>query len=110
MVPSKLILKNFMCYKDAILDLDGIHMACLSGDNGAGKSALLDAITWSLWGKARASDDELIAQGEVEMQTDLEFNINEEVYRIVRKRTRKGAGHGEVTGVDIQSGRSSEGL
>src|SRR5215208_2310237 len=85
-----------MCYKDATLDLEGIHMACLSGDNGAGKSALLDAITWSLWGKARASDDELIAQGEFEMQTDLEFYINEETYRIKRTRTRKGAGHGEV--------------
>jgi DNA repair protein SbcC/Rad50 len=71
LVPVKLELKNFMCYKDATLELDGVHLACLSGDNGAGKSAILDAITWSLWGKARAGADELIALGEIEMRTDL---------------------------------------
>ncbi|HEX2911897.1 MAG TPA: SMC family ATPase [Chloroflexia bacterium] len=97
MVPLKLSLKNFMCYKNATLDLEGIHLACLSGDNGAGKSALLDAMTWTLWGKARATPDELIAQGEIEMQTDFEFYINETVYRIVRTRTRKGAGHTELS-------------
>lgn len=97
MVPSKLILKNFMCYREAQLDLEGIHLACLSGDNGAGKSALLDAITWALWGKARASADELVAQGEVEMQIDFEFKINEELYRVIRYRTRKGAGQSQLT-------------
>ncbi len=97
MVPVKLVLKNFMCYKNAMLDLDGIHLVCLSGDNGSGKSAILDAITWTLWGKARASDDELIAQGEIEMQTDMEFKVNEILYRIVRTRTRKGAGHTELS-------------
>ncbi len=92
MVPVKLELKNFMCYKDATLELDSIHLACLSGDNGAGKSAILDALTWSLWGKARASSDELIAMGEIEMQTTLDFYINEQLYRVKRFRTRKGAG------------------
>ena len=30
-----------------------MHTLCLSGENGHGKSALLDAITWSLWGESR---------------------------------------------------------
>ncbi len=89
MVPRKLTLKNFMCYKNASLDLDGIHLACLSGDNGAGKSAILDAMTWALWGKARATSDEIVAQGELEMQADLEFLIGEQDYRIVRTHSRK---------------------
>lgn len=97
MVPLKLILKNFMCYKNATLDLDGVHLACLSGDNGAGKSAILDAMTWALWGKARATPDELIAQGEIEMQIDLEFRVGEQLYRIVRTRTRKSGGHTELS-------------
>ena len=61
MIPLKLQLRNFMCYRDpTVLDFTGIHLACLTGDNGHGKSALLDAITWALWGKARARhDDEL---------------------------------------------------
>jgi exonuclease SbcC len=97
LVPSKLILKNFMCYKNAALELDGVHLACLSGDNGAGKSAILDAITWTLWGKARATADELISQGEIEMQTDLEFGVGDQCYRIVRTRTRKSGGHTELS-------------
>ena len=97
MVPVKLGLKNFMSYKEATLNLDGVHLACLSGDNGAGKSALLDAMTWSLWGKGRASDDELITQGQIEMQTDFEFQVNQQMYRVVRTRTRKGAGHTELS-------------
>lgn len=97
MVPVKLELKNFMCYKDATLELEGVHLACLSGDNGAGKSAILDALTWSLWGKARATADELISLGEIEMRIDLEFFINEQLYRVVRARTRKGAGHTELS-------------
>ena len=54
MIPLKLRLSNFMCYREEqTLDFSGIHLACLAGDNGHGKSALLDAITWALWGRAR---------------------------------------------------------
>ena len=62
MVPLKLTLKNFLCYRGDVppLDFSGIHLACLSGQNGHGKSALLDAITWALWGKARARDDSTV--------------------------------------------------
>ena len=39
-----------------------------------GKSSILDAITWSLWGKARSnSPDDLIHQGETEMRVALTF-------------------------------------
>ncbi|MGD8904815.1 MAG: AAA family ATPase, partial [Anaerolineae bacterium] len=71
MIPLQLRVRNFMCYRDNVppLNFDGIHLACLTGANGHGKSALLDAMTWSLWGKARAKrDDELIHLGESEME------------------------------------------
>lgn len=88
MIPYELTLRNFMCYRDNLppLQLDGLHVACLSGENGVGKSALLDAITWALWGKARMSDDELIAQGETEMVVDLCFVLNNQRYRVTRRR------------------------
>ena len=90
MIPLKLELHNFMPYRDpAPLDFAGIHVACLSGDNGAGKSALLDAITWALWGKARARrDDELVHQQEPlqEMWVIFTFELGGNVYRVMRAR------------------------
>jgi exonuclease SbcC len=91
MIPVRLKLRNFMCYRDNVppLDFTGIHLACLSGDNGNGKSAIIDAMTWALWGKARAgSDDELIHASQNEMEVEFDFRVGEQLYRIVRKRAR----------------------
>jgi len=110
-IPDKLKVRNFMCYGEDVppLDFAGIHVAGLVGDNGHGKSALLDAITWALWGKARTSrDDNLVRQGETEMEVDLEFTLGEQRYRVVRRRTlRKRGGQTDLqlqawTGTDFQ--------
>ncbi|HEX3722627.1 MAG TPA: SMC family ATPase, partial [Nitrolancea sp.] len=83
-----------MCYRTAIeIDLRGIRVACLSGENGAGKSALLDSITWALWGKARVnSDRELIALNATEMEVTFGFELDDQEFRVTRRRTRAGAG------------------
>jgi exonuclease SbcC len=94
MIPLKLQLRNFMCYRDNVppLDFQGIHVACLAGDNGHGKSALLDAITWALWGRSRTNDhDALIHLGQTEMEVEFEFALEDTRYRVIRKR-RKGDG------------------
>jgi len=91
MIPIKLSLRNFMCYRDNVptLHFGGIHTASICGNNGNGKSALIDAITWALWGQTRArSDDDLIHTGETEMEVEFEFAISEQIYRILRKRSR----------------------
>ncbi len=87
MRPLAIKLKNFLAYgADVSLDLRGIHLACLTGPNGAGKSSLLDAITWALWGKARASRDEaLIRLGASEMEVQLDFSQDNHPYRVTRK-------------------------
>jgi exonuclease SbcC len=86
-IPQKLSLSNFMCYRRTEVNFAGIHVACLAGANGAGKSALLDAITWALWGRARARrDDELIRLGEDEMSVELTFDLGEQTYRVLRQR------------------------
>ncbi|MBU2535015.1 MAG: SMC family ATPase [Chloroflexota bacterium] len=91
MIPLNLKLRNFMCYRDNVppLSFNGIHTACLAGDNGNGKSALIDAMTWALWGKARAkSDDELVHTGQKEMEVEFDFAVGGQPYRIIRKRAR----------------------
>ena len=93
MIPLKLTVKNFLCYRDntPTLDLESVHLACLCGDNGHGKSALLDAITFALWGSSRLGDrnhDDLIHKGRSDMLVELEFESSGERYRVVRRRAK----------------------
>src|SRR5579871_3570526 len=105
MIPIKLTLKNFMSYGEpaVVVPFEGLHVACLSGDNGNGKSAILDGITWALWGRTRASstrsasDDDLVRLGADEVEVRLEFDLNGQQYRVIKKRRR-----GKATGQDWQ--------
>ena len=94
MIPVKLNIQNFKCYRDNVpsLNLDGLHIACLTGSNGHGKSSLLDAITWALWGDAvHRPQDELVHTGQQDMRVELEFLAGGEVrqegqlYRVIRR-------------------------
>ncbi|MBZ0303959.1 MAG: SMC family ATPase [Anaerolineae bacterium] len=98
MLPIRLEMSNFLpyCAPDPIR-FDGVHLACLTGPNGSGKSSLLDAITWTLWGKARARHDEdLIHQGKQDMYVQLDFEQEGLIYRVIRRRTRKQRGSGTL--------------
>lgn len=87
-----------MGYRQATLDFQGIHLAVLTGENGAGKSSLLDAITWALWGKARARrDDELIHLGQSEMEVEYSFGLGDNIYRVIRKRDARKRGRSELS-------------
>jgi exonuclease SbcC len=87
-----------MAYREASLDFQGIHLAVLTGENGAGKSSLLDAITWVLWGKARAKrDDELIHLGQTEMEVEYTFSLGRDVYRLIRKRDASKRGRSDLS-------------
>lgn len=107
MIPLTLSLTDFLSYRtmDAPLDLAGVHVACLSGANGNGKSALLDAITWALWGKARGSEggqsqERLIRDGADEARVELTFELDGQTYRVARRRTRNGKGEVHLSVAD----------
>ena len=91
MIPQRLSVRNFLCYRENVppLDFTGLHLACLCGPNGHGKSSLLDAITWCLWGKARGrTQDELISYGADETRVELEFLARDTQYRVIRSHAR----------------------
>ncbi len=104
MIPVKLNLRNFLSYRENVptLDFTGLHVACLCGDNGHGKSALLDAITWCLWGHARGQvQDDLVSYGAEEARVDLEFLVRDGRFKVVRSR-RRGGGRRRQGASDLQ--------
>ena len=61
MIPIHLRISGFLSYRDPVnLDFTNFDYACISGHNGAGKSSLLNSITWSLFGEARGKSSDII--------------------------------------------------
>lgn len=72
-----------------MLDFQGLHTACVCGANGAGKSSLLEAISWVLWGESRvSSEDDVIHTGAKEAQVEFIFQMHQQTYRVLRTRQR----------------------
>ncbi len=91
MIPIQLRISGFLSYHDPVeLDFSTFDLACISGANGAGKSSLLDAITWSLFGEARGKSSEVIhLHQEVKAaEVTLTFKHEENTYRVQRTLPR----------------------
>jgi exonuclease SbcC len=98
MIPLRLTLHNFLSYQHATLEFSGLHTACICGANGAGKSSLLEAIPWALWGQSRVtSEDDVIHAGTTEVRVDFMFQMHQQVYRVIRSRQR-----GQATALELQ--------
>ncbi len=105
MIPVNLKLSNFTSYGESPPELDftKFKLAAISGLNGAGKSSLLDAITWCVWGSSRAGDssDDLVKLGQNEMLVEFSFELDGHSYIIKRNRNKKSGGH---TSLEFWSG------
>lgn len=89
MIPIHLHIAGFLSYRDPVdLDFTLLDLACISGHNGAGKSSLLDAFTWSLFGEARGKGVDVINLHQDVAQVALTFQYEGNVYRVRRKLPR----------------------
>ena len=108
MIPLRVTLKNFLSYGpiEQSVNFEPYSLICLSGRNGHGKSSILDAITWAVWGCARKmlgvskGDEGLVHLGQKEMVIHLDFLANGQKYRI-RREYFKSIGK-PITRLDIE--------
>jgi exonuclease SbcC len=86
--PLKLQLEGFTSFREKLeLDFAGLDLFAITGPTGAGKSSLIDAIVFALYGQVpRVGDDykQLISHGAERMSVMLEFGVGKERYRIAR--------------------------
>jgi len=84
-------MTGFLSYKEPVeIDFTSFDLACISGDNGAGKSAILDAITWALFGRARKHDESIINLESTRAEVIFIFRYEGNQYRIIRSNPRGG--------------------
>ncbi len=89
MRPLRLELRGFTSFRDtAVVDFEDRRLFAITGPTGAGKSSLLDAITWALYGEAprvgRATR-QLITHGARSMAVLFEFSARGQRYRVSRQ-------------------------
>ncbi len=89
MIPISLKISGFLSYRNQVeLNFENFDLASITGHNGAGKSSILDAITWSLFGQARKKDDSLVNLQSKAAEVIYDFRYENNTYRIQRTMPR----------------------
>jgi exonuclease SbcC len=87
MRPIKLTLEGFTSFRThQSLDFSTLDLFAITGLTGAGKSSLLDAITYALYGKVsrKSNIDELVSQGATELKVEFQFSVQQTEYKVLR--------------------------
>jgi exonuclease SbcC len=103
MRPLRLTVEGFTSFRDRTeVDFSDADYFALVGPTGSGKSSLIDAIAFALYGSVPRYDDRrlvapVITQGRVEARVGLEFAVGSERYRAVRVVRATGSKKGATT-------------
>ncbi|AWN23695.1 chromosome segregation protein SMC [Deinococcus irradiatisoli] len=96
MRPVQLTLRGFMPFREEVeIDFTDLQLFAIQGATGSGKSSLLDAITYALYGETdrlgQTGLDALISTGEKSFAVSLTFESGGQMYRVSRTKGRKQA-------------------
>lgn len=85
----KLTLEGFTSFRKCqTLDFSKLDLFAITGATGAGKSSLLDAITFALYGKVarlgKTSGTELVSQGATALKVEFQFAVQQTEYKVTR--------------------------
>jgi exonuclease SbcC len=100
--PERLVLEGFSTFRDRTeVDFVGADLFALTGPTGAGKSSIIDAIVFALYGSIPRLDDKrvvapVISQDKVEAKVQLDFSIDGVGYRAVRVVREQAAAKGKA--------------
>lgn len=110
MRPKKLVLEGFASFREREeVVFDEVDLFAVAGPTGAGKSSILDAIGFALYGcVARYDDGRLVApvicQGSNQARVHLEFTVGGKDYTAVRIVKRTSAGGATTAEARLECG------
>lgn len=90
MRPIRLEVEGFTCYRDRqpALEFSELTLFAIAGPTGAGKSSILDAMLYALFGEVprigKHGVSEFISQGRDRMSVALDFRVRDREYRVTR--------------------------
>jgi DNA repair exonuclease SbcCD ATPase subunit len=87
---KKLKLTNFLSYKDAEINFKENSKLNIVGISGSGKSSIVEAIIWALYGKGRVENRNIIKRGAKFATVVLTVVDDKQEYRIERSVTMAG--------------------
>jgi exonuclease SbcC len=93
--PIRLELKGFTAFRDEqVIDFEGLDLFAIAGPTGSGKTSILDAITYALFGtieRVGKQAGQFVSQGQTRMAVCFEFAADDTRYRVTRSTPGKGA-------------------
>src|SRR4051794_36397023 len=97
MRPSRLEIEGFTSFREvAVIDFDGVDVFALVGPTGSGKSSIVDAMGFALFGRVHRYGEKLvhavISQGRNEARVRFDFTAGGVAYTAVRVVRRTGPG------------------
>lgn len=96
MRPIRLEMEGFTAFRSkTTLDFEDLDLFAITGPTGAGKSSIIDAICYALYGRIPRIGNEMgraISLGMQRMQVSLEFRANSRAFRVYREARTRGAG------------------
>lgn len=87
---KKVQLKNFLSHSDTELDFKEHEKLLIDGHSGSGKSSIVDAIIWCLYGTGRSDNKSMIKKSASKMEVKVTLNDGEIDYRVDRSINNKG--------------------
>jgi len=117
--PRRLEVQGFTAFrKPTVVDFAGADLFALVGPTGAGKTSIIDALTFALYGSVPRLDDRravapVISQNLTEARVRLDFSVGGQEYTAVRvvRATKSGATTKEARlerGAEVLAGEAKE--
>ena len=119
MRPVRLEFEGFTAFREpTTVDFDGADLFALTGATGSGKTSVLDAMVFALYGTVPRLADQrkvepIVAQGMAEARVRFDFTVGLDTYTATRvvRRTKTGATTPEArleAGSEVLAGNADE--